>query len=392
VTPRDPRAGPREALLLRAGLLDGDVARASWRAWRADADLDRIDQGSFRLLPLVWRNLERLDEDDPWRGRLKGFYRLAWAENQILFRRVALVLASLERAGIPTLVMKGAALVSQAYRDSGARPMADADVLVRRRDFVAAVAHLRRSGWTADPRRSGDFDASPEDFRARYHALGFLAEGDKLPSLDLHDRALQVYARHPVEFPEDRLLADAEPFDLAGFLAKRPSPEHALIHVCFHGFQRQDVSPIRWIADADRLIRTHGAHLRWDRLLDDARRARVVSAVRDALGYLAEAFDTPVPTSALRRLRRTPLTLVDRLERAMRLGEPAILADYGKSLAPALRRARERGAARRPRAETTVRAAYRLSVRLPKRHLRRALARILHGSATPPAPAAGARP
>ena len=56
----DPRPGPREALLLRAALFEDERGRSAWRAWRAEADLDNIDQASFRLLPLVYRNLERL--------------------------------------------------------------------------------------------------------------------------------------------------------------------------------------------------------------------------------------------------------------------------------------------------------------------------------------------
>jgi hypothetical protein len=373
VTTRDPRPDARETLLLRAALADGDAARAAWRAWRADADLDRVDQASFRLLPLVFRNLERLAVDDPWRGRLQGFYRRAWCENQILFRRLAATLDGLARDGVPALVLKGAALASQAYADAGARPMSDADVLVRRRDFEPAVAALRRGGWTADPVRAPLYDRSPREFRERHHAMGFRGDGDVLPSLDLHDRPLQVYARHPVDFPEERLWEDAETFPLGGTTARRLSPEHALAHACFHGFQRQDVGSIRWVADADRLVRASAGRMRWDRLLVDAHRARVSSALDDALGFLASELGTPVPPGVLRRLRRGPRPLVDRLERAMRLGSPAILSDYGKTVAPALRRARERGARRVPGASDAVRAAWRLAVRLPKRHLGRTL-------------------
>jgi hypothetical protein len=389
VTTRSPCPDARETLLLRAALLDGDAARAAWRAWRADADLDRIDQASFRLLPLAYRNLERLGEDDPWSGRLRGFYRRAWAENQILFRRVAGVLHALRQAGVPAIVVKGAALASLAYRDAGARPMADADLLVRRGHFLRAVEVLRSIGWSAAPETAELLARSADEFRARYHAVGLFGPGDRLASLDLHDRLLQVYARHPVDFPEGRLWADAEPFDLAGEPALRISPEHALLHTCFHGYQRQDVAPIRWIADGVLLVRAQGGRIRWDRMIDDARRARVLSALRDGLPFLAERFGAPVPATVLRRLRSTPLSLVDRLERAMRTGEPTILSDYGKSLAPLLRRARERGAVRRLRLGTAVRVAWRMAVRLPRRHLGRAVARTLRGDGTPPGPPAG---
>lgn len=374
MTTRGPLPDARELLLLKAALLEGDAACAAWRAWRAQADLDRIEQGSFRLLPLVFRNLEGLGVEDPWKGLLQGFYRRAWCENQLLFRRLASVLTRLHGDGIDVLVLKGAALIDRAYRDAGVRPMADADVLVRRRDFVRTVACLRRTGWTTEEPAGSRFDASPAAFRASYHAIGFRGDGDRLAMLDVHDRPFQVYARHPVDIAEERLWRDAEPFELAGVSARRLSAEHALLHACFHGYQRQDVAPIRWVADVDRLVRANERSLRWDRLLDDARRWRVVSALRDALPFVAREFATPVPPAVLRRLQRMPLALTDRLERAMRVGGPKWLADYGKTLAPASRWLRERGAARRLPVGATIEAGYRLFVKLPKRHVSRVVA------------------
>jgi hypothetical protein len=388
VTPRGPRPDAREALLLRAALSDGDEARAAWRAWRAGADLDRIDQASFRLLPLAWRNLERLGVEDPWDGALRGFYRRAWCENQILFRRLAGVLDLLGAAGVEALVLKGAALASQAYGDAGARPMADADLLVRRRDLERALGRLAEAGWEAGDDEAGRaWKASPRAFRERFSGVGLRQAGDALCVLDVHDRMLHLYARHRVDFPEERLWADAEPFDLAGRRARRLSPEHALLHACFHGFQRQDVGPVRWVADVDRLLRARGAGFRWHRLLADARRARVLAPLRDALPYVAREHGTPVPPSVLRALRRARVAVVERFERAMRLGEPEIVRDYGKSLAPALRSVRERGPRAVARPSTLAREAIRLAYKVPRRHARRALGRLL----APGAPRPGSR-
>ncbi len=55
----------QQELLLRAALLDGDSARESWKEWRSAIDIDLIDLGSQRLLPLLYRNLNRLEIEDP---------------------------------------------------------------------------------------------------------------------------------------------------------------------------------------------------------------------------------------------------------------------------------------------------------------------------------------
>ena len=88
------------------------------------------NQGSFRLLPLLYINLQKQGVDDPVMGKLKGIYRQAWSKNQTLFHEMAGVIAHLQDAGIKTMLLKGASLSLLYYKNNGARPMADIDVLV----------------------------------------------------------------------------------------------------------------------------------------------------------------------------------------------------------------------------------------------------------------------
>ena len=85
-----PRSTPlpsaAQRLLLEAALGDGEAAVAAAREWSLLVDLDRIDFGSFRLLPLLVRNLERLDIELPSSDRLRGIYRRCWYRNQVLLR------------------------------------------------------------------------------------------------------------------------------------------------------------------------------------------------------------------------------------------------------------------------------------------------------------------
>ena len=116
--------------LLRAVLFEGDEAAAAWSRWRRLVSLDQADLGSGRLLPLAYRRLLAAGIDDPERERIKGTYRLTWTRNHLLLREVAPVMRSLRAAGIPTMVLKGAALTALQYRDPGVRSMADIDLLV----------------------------------------------------------------------------------------------------------------------------------------------------------------------------------------------------------------------------------------------------------------------
>jgi hypothetical protein len=52
--------GATAELLLKAALLDGDIARESWQTWHERVAFDTIDYESQLLLPLLLDNLQRL--------------------------------------------------------------------------------------------------------------------------------------------------------------------------------------------------------------------------------------------------------------------------------------------------------------------------------------------
>jgi hypothetical protein len=59
-----------QRLLLQAALLDGDRASTASRAWCARIDLDLLDAGSLRLLPLLYRAMTARGESWTHLGRL----------------------------------------------------------------------------------------------------------------------------------------------------------------------------------------------------------------------------------------------------------------------------------------------------------------------------------
>jgi hypothetical protein len=116
-----------QELLLRAALWSGERATAAWLEWASRVDVvnDLVDEGSFRLLPLVYRNLDRVGLAGPSMSRLKGVYRHSWAKNIALFRETQRVLHRLGGAGIDTIIMNGIALTHLYYQDFETRPMSD---------------------------------------------------------------------------------------------------------------------------------------------------------------------------------------------------------------------------------------------------------------------------
>ena len=265
---------PDQLLLLRAALSDGDDALRAWARWSEQVGLDAAERASQRLLPLVYANLRRLGADDPELPRLKGLYRHAWYRNQLLFRRVAEVVRRFREAGVETLVLKGIALSVLHYRDSGVRPMEDADVLVRPDRAAEAVGLLLASGWRP-------LEVVPAYLEVK-HAHPFEHEAGE--RLDLHWNALWEAA------PDDDLWSAAVPLEVAGEPTLALDPTDQLLHVCVHGVQWDPTPAIRWVADAV--------------TVDPRRGDRLGPAPRAGPGQAADARSRPVAPVPPRRARR----------------------------------------------------------------------------------------
>jgi hypothetical protein len=325
-SPRDLHNAPSrsQALLARAALLEGSAALDAWHAWQQVESLSRIDYETRALLPLLYRNLRSLDQGEPALPLLKGAYRHAWFENQHQLRRAGSALATLTEAGFETLVLKGAALTVQCYRDSGLRPMADVDVLVRTDTAREAADVLCRSGWrrATGPGLAHQMPVAP----------GTLYLDDKGGRVDLHWHALWAPSA------EDDFWQAAVPIEVGGAPTLGQCPADHLLQVCVHGAWSGEHQPVRWLADAMIVLRSPGPELDWDRLVERARARSLTLPVAAALHYLRDTVAAPVPAEVVRSLATAPRGYAERAAHWAWTGRPTrarravILADNYRRL------------------------------------------------------------
>ena len=302
----DARAGNywptlEQELLLRAALLPGPVAVAAWNEVRPKVDLDRIDPVSQRLLPLLYRNLCRLHVDDPWLPRLKGIYRYAWSRNQMLFHHARALLGALAQNEIPTLVLKGAAVVLSHYgSDPGLRPMHDFDILVPTARAEQARDVLQGAGW------SPVYAITPSFLRIKHAGLFQDRDGRHC---DLH---WHVFEECCQPGDDDELWEAAVQVDFYGTPTRVLSVSDQLLHVCAHGAKWTWEPPIRWIADATLILQTGG--IDWRRLTAQAVKRHFIMRMRETLGFLRARMSAAVPDSVLEALSAQPTTRLERFE------------------------------------------------------------------------------
>jgi hypothetical protein len=292
---------PSQEQLLGAALLDGEAALASWRDWCRSPSSQARDAGSLRLLPLVYRNLRRLGVAVAELREPHEHYRRAWLHNQRILAVVQKIVRRLDQAGVPSVVLKGLSLSLSCYRDMGARPMSDADVLVPVARAREAIEALVDGGWLAARAR-------PLQFHYHRSAL-FTRAGD--PELDLH---WYVFGPEHQDRSDDDLWARRVPLDLRGVAAAALSPADELLHALVHGILWNPLPPVRWVADAALLIRDRTRPIDWDVLLHSALWRRLALPAREGLQYLQRRFEVPVPARVRAELAACRPGAAQRLE------------------------------------------------------------------------------
>ncbi|MEO9254477.1 MAG: nucleotidyltransferase family protein, partial [Tepidiformaceae bacterium] len=277
-------------------------ASKAWHAWSRENDIDDADGGSHRLLPLLYRNLQRHSIADPDLDRLKGVYRQTWYRNRISMHAAAGVLRALEAAGIETMVLKGTALAIEQYGESGVRPMNDIDIMVHTPRAEQAAAVLHAAGFRAKLQHDRLGRATEV-----FHAIGFTNEAGV--GIDLHWHLLEE-CRQPDA--DDSFWADSHPLEVDGAATRALSATDQLLHVCVHGSRWDPVPPIRWAADAYTLIARNADSIDWKRLVREARRRRLTLNLGGCLTYLREELNASVPEDVLEQLRRSRTSRLER--------------------------------------------------------------------------------
>ncbi len=305
---------PQQEELLRAALLDGAAASEAWRSWSKTGDLDHLDAGSHRLLPLLLKNLQRLGIEVPEAGKLKGVYRLTHYRNRLLLHHVSAAMRALRSAGMDLLVLKGAAMLAQGYYDLGERPMTDFDVLVREARAMEAVEALQSLGWQPETK------AIEKTIQYR-HAAGF--HNVMGLGLDLH---WHVLAHRKAGQIDGEFWNRAKASELDGLPVQVLDSTDQLVHICVHGARYALVPSIRWVADCVALMRHDEDRLDWDRLAGFASQYALSLPLSDTLAYLRNTFSLQIPVQTVQALKAMPVDKQSRHEYRA-LGKPNVAFD-----------------------------------------------------------------
>ena len=292
-----------QELLLQAALLKGEPMHKAWNEWNSLVDFEQdVEYASFRMLPLLYNNLNAHGVKDPLMLRLKGIYRKSWSNNHLLFYSTAQVLKLLHSNEIPTIVMKGIALTIGVYKNYSVRPMADMDILIPLSQSRKTIEILKRTGWILQ-------NEQHLEFNLKYGRSATFYDSEKT-ELDLH--------WHPIFEAHDSISERdfwdmSVPLEVAGEKTRAFCVTDNFFHTIVHGLRYNPEPPIRWVADAMTILNSKDCTIEWDRLLHHTSKFRVSLQMKDALTYLTKNFQAQVSRNFLDEIEKIKLTFSDRL-------------------------------------------------------------------------------
>ena len=216
------------------------------------------------------------------------------------------LLSAFNHAGIPVMLLKGAALNLTVYDRPDLRPMSDLDLLIRPWTVGPAFRLLEDCGY-----RRG-FELMRRDFFPTYHyEVEFLGRSPGYTRIDLHARPFRPL-RVSRTMPDDALWHDAEVVRSGEALALIPRPElmfiHLAAHAAFHGCSR-----LLWLYDLKRLVDRCCDGIDWLLVARSARCWRLSLPVLRAVTRAAELLGPIGPPSLIEELKSHETNWRDRL-------------------------------------------------------------------------------
>lgn len=155
----------------------------------------------------------------------------------------------LGQAGIPYMLLKGAAYLKTGLNAGQGRMFSDMDILVRHGDLGAAEWALADHGWRPKPLNPYD----ERYYREWMHQVPPLSHVLRGSAIDLHHAIVPPTSR--LAFSAEQVFALASPLAESGY-ALLPDPRDLVLHSAVHAFFEEDfTNALRDLSDIDSLMR-----------------------------------------------------------------------------------------------------------------------------------------
>lgn len=243
------------------------------------------------FLRLQAAGVEGLIPERPHNHLLSGAV-MAGEQGHAIRREARYLQEALGAAGIPVILLKGAAYVAAGLPAAQGRLFSDVDILLPKARLGDAESALQLKGWVSTATDAYD----QRYYRQWMHELPAMRHVFRGSALDVHHTILPPTSRLK---PDARLLIEAS-VELGGDLPgiRTLALPDLILHSACHLFHEGEPNNLlRDLTDLDLLLR-HLAQddAAWDHLAERAGQLQLSDPLRLALRYCHSLLETPVPS------------------------------------------------------------------------------------------------
>lgn len=264
-----PELPPAQQWVLDALLAPGPEAADAFARWARLVDFDALDYSSLRLVPALFERYRDDPACEPYRARMKGIYRYFLFRTNLVAADARKVMAALAAEGVDAMPFKGIALALRHHGNLALRPMADADVLVHKRDLARAQAILQALGW--------QYRYAPERMAHDVHSHDYVNAAKS--GFDLHWYALH---ESPVPDIDEGLWQRAGRGVWQGLPVRWMGREDLVLAALVNGMREREAMRFEWVVDVARVV-GDGAPFDWALVWDEAARRGLRRRVFEAM-------------------------------------------------------------------------------------------------------------
>src|ERR1700674_3308592 len=203
------------------------------------------------------------------------------------------VLGRFSQAGIPAIVLKGAALATAVYKQSYFRMVGDLDVLVPKCNLAAAAAVLQAMGMQ---------QPEPHGMPLGHHHLPGFYYGANL-RFELHWHVVEPESSYQQLIAPETLWNGARPLRVGAVDAWMFSPEHLLLHAALHILTNRFSRMLYQLCDIREIVCRFTGQIDWDSFLAEVSASSLQWPVYLSFQLAADLAGAAIPARILETLQ-----------------------------------------------------------------------------------------
>jgi len=277
-----------------------------WQQWKDQIVFDRLDKATAKLIPFLYLRLKELNIPDDEIKRIKGVHQFTWYKNLLVIDAVRKVISLFKKENIPVILLKGVPLLKNVYKNTGARSIADVDMLIDQKHVEKATEIMKANDWEFFEQSPFALNRISAPLANKYiKEIAFINKQDV--RIDIHWRLFMYLFKDNKEHPMcyEEVFNHSLDFKLHGVRCKIPCHEDMIIHIIVHGAEQIFQRTLRWALDVASLIRT--TPIDWEFLIKRIKKFDVAIELKVAFSYLLKNFSLPVPESFIKALSQLPM-------------------------------------------------------------------------------------